>query len=56
VLLDQRARERGILDPAAVKNILARHQRGEPRGFQIWTMMILEIWYRECLEGGAIPA
>ncbi len=53
VLLDQRARERGILDPAAIEDILARHQRGEPRGFQIWTLMILELWYRECLEGGA---
>ena len=53
VLLDQRARERGILDPVAVEDMLARQQRGEPRGFQIWTMMILELWYRECLEGGA---
>ncbi|MGB5522109.1 MAG: asparagine synthase-related protein [Polyangiales bacterium] len=53
VLLDQWARERGILDPAAVEDILARQQRGEPRGFQIWTMMILELWYRECLENGA---
>jgi hypothetical protein len=43
-------RERGILDPVAVEDILARQQRGEPRGFQIWTMMILELWYRECLE------
>jgi asparagine synthase (glutamine-hydrolysing) len=56
VLLDQRARERGILDPAAVEDILARQQRGEPRGFQIWTMMILELWYRECLENGAPSA
>jgi len=36
-----------------VEDILARQQRGEPRGFQIWTMMILELWYRECLENGA---
>jgi len=50
VLLDQRARERGILDPVSVEDILARQQRGEPRGFQIWTMMILELWYRQCLE------
>lgn len=50
VLLDKRARERGILDPTAVEDMLARHQHGEPRGFQIWTMMILELWYRECLE------
>jgi asparagine synthase (glutamine-hydrolysing) len=53
VLLDQRARERGIFDPVAVEDMLARHQRGEPRGFQLWSMMILELWYRECLESGA---
>ena len=56
VLLDQSARERGILDPVAVENMLARHQRGEPRGFQLWTLMILELWYRECLEGQATAA
>lgn len=50
VLLDRSARERGILDPTAVEEILARHQRGEPRGFQIWSLMILELWYRECLQ------
>ena len=53
VLLDQRARDRGIFDPVAVEDMLARHQRGEPRGFQLWSMMILELWYRECLESGA---
>lgn len=50
VLLDQRARERGILEPAAIESLLAKQQRGEPRGFQIWSLMILELWYRECLE------
>jgi asparagine synthase (glutamine-hydrolysing) len=51
LLLDQSARERGILDPTAVQDMLARHQRGEPRGFQIWSTMILELWYRECVDG-----
>lgn len=50
VLLDQRARERGVLEPAAIESLLAKQQRGEPRGFQIWSLMILELWYRECLE------
>lgn len=50
VLLDQRARERGILEPAAVETLLRNQQRGEPRGFQIWSLMMLELWYRECLE------
>lgn len=50
LLLDRSARERGILEQEAVRDLLARHQRGEPRGFQIWSLMILELWYRECLE------
>lgn len=50
VLLDQKARERGIFDPVAIEQLLARHQRGEPRGFQIWSLVMLELWYRECLE------
>ena len=50
VLLDKRARERGILDPQAVEELLSKQQRGEPRGFQIWSLMILELWFRVCLE------
>jgi asparagine synthase (glutamine-hydrolysing) len=50
VLLDQTARERGILDPTAVEALLRRHQRGEPRGDQIWALMMLELWYRELID------
>jgi asparagine synthase (glutamine-hydrolysing) len=50
VLLDQTARERGIFDPAAVEILLAQHQRGEPRGDQIWALMMLELWYRELID------
>ena len=50
VLLDQRARERGILEPTSIESLLKKQQRGEPRGFQIWSLMILELWFRECLE------
>jgi asparagine synthase (glutamine-hydrolysing) len=50
VLLDRSARERGILDPGAIESLLEKQQRGEPRGFQIWSLMILELWHRECLE------
>jgi len=50
VLLDQTARQRGILDPNAVETLLRRHQRGEPRGDQIWALMILELWYREFID------
>ena len=50
VLLDQTARERGIVDPSSVGTLLRRHQRGEPRGDQIWALMILELWYREFID------
>ncbi len=50
VLLDQTARERGIFDPKAVEALLRQHQRGEPRGDQIWALMMLELWYREFID------
>jgi asparagine synthase (glutamine-hydrolysing) len=50
VLLDQTARERGIFDPPAIQTLLRQHQRGEPRGDQIWALMILELWYRSFID------
>jgi asparagine synthase (glutamine-hydrolysing) len=50
VLLDQSARERGIFDPAAIEGLLQQHQRGEPRGDQIWALMMLELWYRAFID------
>jgi len=50
VLLDQTARERGIFDPAAIATLLEQHQRGEPRGDQIWALMMLELWYRTFID------
>jgi asparagine synthase (glutamine-hydrolysing) len=50
VLLDQTARERGIFEPKAVKTLLRQHGRGEPRGDQIWALMMLELWYREFID------
>ncbi|MGD8316175.1 MAG: asparagine synthase (glutamine-hydrolyzing) [Myxococcales bacterium] len=50
VLLDQTAKDRGIFAPAAVETLLRRHQRGEPRGDQIWALLILEVWYRTFID------
>jgi asparagine synthase (glutamine-hydrolysing) len=50
VLLDKTARERGLFEPKAIEALLAQHQRGEPRGDQIWALMILELWYREFID------
>jgi len=50
VLLDQTARERGIFDSTAIEALLQQHQRGEPRGDQIWALMMLELWYRAFID------
>jgi asparagine synthase (glutamine-hydrolysing) len=50
VLLDRTARERGIFDPSAIEMLLLQHQRGEPRGDQIWALMMLELWYRAFID------
>lgn len=50
ILLDQSARQRGLFDPVAIEALLRRHQRGEPRGDQIWSLLMLELWYREFID------
>jgi asparagine synthase (glutamine-hydrolysing) len=51
VLLDRRARERGILDPQAVDQLLQDHARGATDGGdRIWTLLNLELWYRTFID------
>ena len=50
VLLDQTARQRGLFDSKAVEALLLQQQRGEPRGDQIWALMMLELWYRAFID------
>ena len=49
-LLDATARRRGLFRPAAVEALLAAHARGEPRGQQIWNLMMLELWFRAFID------
>jgi asparagine synthase (glutamine-hydrolysing) len=49
-LLDARARNRGLFQPQAVESLLAAHARGEPRGQQIWNLMMLELWFRAFVD------
>ena len=49
-LLDATARARGIFAPTGVERLLAAHQRGEPRGLQIWNLMMLELWFRRFID------
>lgn len=55
VLLDRRARQRGITDAAAVERLIAAHAAGETAGADaIWSLMNLELWYRTHIDGEGI--
>jgi asparagine synthase (glutamine-hydrolysing) len=50
LLLDPTARARGLFSPAAVEQLLTRHQEGESRGLQIWNLLMLEHWFRAFID------
>ena len=51
VLLDGRARERGVTDHAAVKQLIDAHANGTTEGGDaIWALMNLELWFRTFID------
>jgi asparagine synthase (glutamine-hydrolysing) len=55
-LLGRQCRERGLLDARAIEELLAAHARGEPRGSQIWNLMMLELWFRTFIDAQPVYA
>jgi len=52
-LLSQRARQRGLFDPARVERMISDHTSGrESHGFRLWALLCLELWFTEVVEGG----
>jgi asparagine synthase (glutamine-hydrolysing) len=55
VLLDTRARQRGITDPAAVTALIDGHANGTlDGGDALWGLLNLELWYRTFIDGEGI--
>ncbi|MGE5361249.1 MAG: asparagine synthase (glutamine-hydrolyzing), partial [Bacteroidales bacterium] len=55
LLLDRRARERGVLDQPAVARLLAAHASGAINaGDRIWSLMNLELWFRTFIDGDGV--
>ncbi len=55
VLLDRRARERGVYDPQAVEALLDDHAAGHTDGGDtLWALLNLELWYRTSIDGGGV--
>ena len=54
VLLDERARSRGQLRPAAVERLLAEHVAGRAdHGHRLWCLLMLELWQRTAVDAAA---
>jgi asparagine synthase (glutamine-hydrolysing) len=54
LLLSDRARTRGIFEPAYVEALMAQQRRGRPLDFQVWTLMTVEQWCRLVIDGDAV--
>ena len=51
VLLDRRARERGLFDPPAVDRLLHDHAAGRIEGGdRLWMLLNVELWYRTFID------
>ncbi|MGE3512276.1 MAG: asparagine synthase-related protein, partial [Vicinamibacterales bacterium] len=52
VLLDRRARQRGVLAVDAVERLIDGHVHGRvDAGDQLWSLLNLELWYRTFIDG-----
>jgi asparagine synthase (glutamine-hydrolysing) len=55
VLLDRRARQRGITEPAAVGALIDAHASGAiDGGDALWSLLNLELWYRTFIDGDGV--
>jgi asparagine synthase (glutamine-hydrolysing) len=55
VLLDSRARQRGVLEPAAVEKLIAAHAAGRATSADaLWSLLNLELWYRTFIDADGI--
>ena len=52
LVLSSRARERGLFDPDAVRQLANEHRAGAARhGERLWLLMNLELWHRIFIDG-----
>ncbi|HZG51369.1 MAG TPA: asparagine synthase (glutamine-hydrolyzing) [Pyrinomonadaceae bacterium] len=55
-VLGERAAARGLFDPAYVRELAARHQAGENHTERLWSLVNVEIWLRQFMDGEAAHA
>jgi asparagine synthase (glutamine-hydrolysing) len=52
-VLSERAAARNLFDPAYVRDLAARHQAGENHTERLWSLVNVEIWLRQFMDGEA---
>jgi asparagine synthase (glutamine-hydrolysing) len=50
VLLDRRARERGLFEPREVRRLVESIDRDRNAPDRVWTLLVLELWFREFID------
>jgi len=53
-VLSERAAARNLFDPAYVRDLVARHRAGENHTERLWSLVNVEIWLRQFMDGEAI--
>ena len=57
VLLDPRSLERGLFREERVRTLVAEHEQGVgEHEYRIWTLLMLELWFRTYVDSAAIGA
>ncbi len=56
LLQDGRLRDRGIFNPSAVRKMWNEHKsRERDHGHRLWSLVMLELWFRQFVDGAARP-
>jgi asparagine synthase (glutamine-hydrolysing) len=57
VLLDRSSLDRGYFDAGEVRALIDRHAAGaDVEARRLWSLLVLELWHRECVDRVAAPA
>ena len=50
-VLSKRSMERGLFDEEFVRGIVKRHDAGEDHSERLWSLVNLEMWQRQFIDG-----
>jgi asparagine synthase (glutamine-hydrolysing) len=56
VLLDSQTRQRGLFDPRTIETLIADIMHDDSLGERLWTLLVLEQWFREFIDQPAARA